>query len=989
MTITLPLELAELPGRTPPPAVLQEKDVCQSSLTSKGQKARSGPKSTSKRKPTTARTSDPTGPVYQQFGNLPSNPTYHLARVGEAIRQARNVIVISGAGVSTPAIPDFRSSKGLFKTLADETRRKAMFSENNARDDEPIDVGEDTELDEAEDWQEGRERQRKPRARPAGTSSASGPSLGGMKSGKELFDVKCLTSPDLLPHHHNLLNHLTLLTSRTSPTPFHHYLKTLDDQGRLLRCYTQNIDGLEEKAGLDLRIPLEADFPKRRRTGMSRESSRKSDVFGKNNAKEEQPLPPSQSLAEDRSFGPDLLPLPTIPAVGPTVLQPLNHTTAPLAFGSTVQYYNPYQHPGSQQSYQLPLYPYIPAYRPEHAQHPVFDDFSRGNGASNMPDSSANVSERPYPAEVDPFCSYQAALTMAAAEGLSQLSSGSRALDSQQLEVGRGVATVRSGSTARSVSGTTDTSATSVSAKVDMSRDADTDKEAAAGPNQLPDPVSIARTTDFFVGTPASQFQSQLEPVNVPKLPRCVPLHGTLANLECTRCSFSQPLRDAVPLPLELMPCPSCEDAWEERVESSQRPRSIGFLRASVLLYGEEHKHGESIGAVVERDLLGRLKDERMDLLIVAGTTLQIPGVKRMIKEFAKALRTQAASKKKPSRKNTTGDNASTDKELQSSASSRSRTTTSLENDDNDNNEDEDFPIQTILLNRDPPGKGKGGEWANTFDVWVQGDLQEFVQQWVVEGPPSGEIPKSKEPEKTAVPPVVSTPSVKSRMEVTKVEGTKIHLTLEKSSASVTQSLPSQQLKRKQPPSPVKIAAKVKARGPKKSKAQQAITFPSKKPGIRASPQKAPPKQQLSSPETLSSGSERLVVLIPTHKPVQPAAVAPGTPVVQSTAAVRPVVAAVARPSTRRTRSQSSPPPTPALSRKAGKMRARPLRLPTRQSARHRNAVNESVSSSSFLPITPKKRTRGSASSSPLSSVPCSEDESAECSSQGVIERCI
>jgi hypothetical protein len=131
--------------------------------------------------------------VYQQFGILPSNPTYHLARVGEAIRQARNVIVISGAGVSTPAIPDFRSSRGLFKTLADETRRNAMFREKDAKDDEMTEGEEDTEQDEGEDSQEKPERQRKPRRRAAATTSGSAPSLGGMKSGKELFDVKCLT----------------------------------------------------------------------------------------------------------------------------------------------------------------------------------------------------------------------------------------------------------------------------------------------------------------------------------------------------------------------------------------------------------------------------------------------------------------------------------------------------------------------------------------------------------------------------------------------------------------------------------------------------------------------------------------------------------------------------------------------------------------------------------------------------------------------------
>ncbi|OHT05467.1 NAD-dependent protein deacetylase sirtuin-2 [Tritrichomonas foetus] len=39
-------------------------------------------------------------------------------------------------------------------------------------------------------------------------------------------------------------------TAQALPTPFHMFLKLLDFHGMLLRCYTQNIDGLEKLAGL-------------------------------------------------------------------------------------------------------------------------------------------------------------------------------------------------------------------------------------------------------------------------------------------------------------------------------------------------------------------------------------------------------------------------------------------------------------------------------------------------------------------------------------------------------------------------------------------------------------------------------------------------------------------------------------------------------------------------------------------------------------------
>jgi hypothetical protein len=159
MTTTLALQLARRP--TDPPIAAPAPSQSTTTSTSKSKKARAPKASTSKRK-STKPTIESITPAHEQFGTLPANPSYHLARTAHAIRTARNVIVISGAGVSTPAIPDFRSSRGLFKTLADEVERKGMY---------------DAEL--------GERNVERSAAAPTGQS--------GMKSGKELFDVKCLT----------------------------------------------------------------------------------------------------------------------------------------------------------------------------------------------------------------------------------------------------------------------------------------------------------------------------------------------------------------------------------------------------------------------------------------------------------------------------------------------------------------------------------------------------------------------------------------------------------------------------------------------------------------------------------------------------------------------------------------------------------------------------------------------------------------------------
>ncbi|KAI5453953.1 hypothetical protein NCC49_004948 [Naganishia albida] len=895
MTVTLPLELArprpiDLPNTAPP----------ITSTTNKRNKSR-GPSAKRKSAPKAASVvSEPSPanqgpPLYEQFGTVPTNPTYHLARVGHAIRQARNIIVISGAGVSTPAIPDFRSSRGLFKTLADDEKRKNMLEAETC----------------------GKTRAQKREAAAEAASAAASSSKSGMRSGKELFDVKCLTSPDLLPYHHNLLNHLTLLTSRTPPTPFHHYLKTLDDQGRLLRCYTQNIDGLEQKAGLDLRVPLEGDFPKRRRTGMSRDNSRKSDVFAKSREGE---------ASTQAGNSQDTLPA-TKESLGvPSFPEPVRRVSLPISRLLNSQ--NECPSIGS----------HFTAGMTEVTPQTLPDGFEV-DSAFTFPTSD----DRPYAAASDPFCQMtrvddNVGLPITRGSNMNNINNLFSASLCATLNVKDATSarsaspTARATSVTRSLSGTTDTSATSVSGKIegqDTDVDRDTEKPVQAEP----------KTADRLSPPSIASLSQSIPMIEEPKLPRCVPLHGTLANLECSRCSYSQPLRDAVPLGPELLPCPSCDRAWEERVESSQRPRSIGFLRASVLLYGEEHRHGDSIGAVVERDLLGRLKDERMDLLVVAGTTLQIPGVKRMIKEFAKALRTQPQPKKKAPRKSGAADPAP-DKDAASAGTFKSATPAKADDADSD-----DFPIQTILLNRDPPSKGKGGEWANTFDVWVQGDLQEFVQQWVIDGPPPDSVTTKSAP--------LADPTLRASQPTreTKIEVTEKLTALGKG-------------KRKQAPSPEKATLKGKTGRATKS-AKITSAFPSVK-SAKASPQK---QSVPLSPDTSMSDDFAVEISIPIPRP-----------------AAAKAKQKSAGKGNNRPHQQTQPDSTSVVTSSQPKA-ARPVKprtVGTRKSKRQEAAANAIASG---LPLTPRKRPfNNSGSSSPLSALSSDEEE---CSSQGAVEKAL
>ncbi|KAG8708478.1 hypothetical protein FRC08_018867 [Ceratobasidium sp. 394] len=218
---------------------------------------------------------------------------------------------------------------------------------------------------------------------------------------------------------------------------------------------------------------------------------------------------------------------------------------------------------------------------------------------------------------------------------------------------------------------------------------------APSPPPQLSTPP---RSTDSSTMTSPSQT-----PVPTPQLPRCIPLHGTLQNLYCPSCHLTLPLR--TPEHLETLrsgnplACPQCAELDGTRRLVGKRTRGVARLRPGVVLYNEPHREGEAerVGECVRRDLIGlgsgqlsragsTRKKRGDDLLIVAGTSLRIPGAKRIVREFAKALHPVAESNH-----------------------AQARTST----------------VKTVYLNLDFPVPAR--EWDGVFDVWVQGDVQSFA----------------------------------------------------------------------------------------------------------------------------------------------------------------------------------------------------------------------------------------------------------------------
>ncbi|KXT06075.1 hypothetical protein AC578_1367, partial [Pseudocercospora eumusae] len=119
------------------------------------------------------------------------------------------------------------------------------------------------------------------------------------------------------------------------------------------------------------------------------------------------------------------------------------------------------------------------------------------------------------------------------------------------------------------------------------------------------------------------------------KWPRTVQLHGGLDYMVCSKChelsDLDPSLFDGPVPPL----CSRCEEINDIRTNhEGKRSHGIGRLRPRMVLYNEHNPDDEAIGAVTKDDLR-----KRPDAVIVVGTTLKVPGVRRIVREMCATVR--------------------------------------------------------------------------------------------------------------------------------------------------------------------------------------------------------------------------------------------------------------------------------------------------------------------------------------------------------------
>ncbi|TNY22992.1 DHS-like NAD/FAD-binding domain-containing protein [Rhodotorula diobovata] len=125
-----------------------------------------------------------------------------------------------------------------------------------------------------------------------------------------------------------------------------------------------------------------------------------------------------------------------------------------------------------------------------------------------------------------------------------------------------------------------------------------------------------------------------------------VQLHGAVHAVRCTGCDFVRAWSDEDGEAFaggSVGACPQCEERASIRLARGQRTLSSlsrAFLRPSITLYNESPpaSSASTIGSLSLSDLSA---SPGPDVMLVMGTSLRIPGFKKLVKEFARSVKSR------------------------------------------------------------------------------------------------------------------------------------------------------------------------------------------------------------------------------------------------------------------------------------------------------------------------------------------------------------
>lgn len=136
-----------------------------------------------------------------------------------------------------------------------------------------------------------------------------------------------------------MIDELKTMTDSAEPTPFHHWLKQLDNDGKLHRVYTQNIDCLEQRVGLSFGLgDKEVPIPKRGPPSPQKRRSTRKSISNSPQPSESYPTPASSYAGTPSPPPPEPIPR-CIPLHGHLATMSCTHcsVTVPLDRGASAR----------------------------------------------------------------------------------------------------------------------------------------------------------------------------------------------------------------------------------------------------------------------------------------------------------------------------------------------------------------------------------------------------------------------------------------------------------------------------------------------------------------------------------------------------------------------------------------------------------------------------------------------------------------------------
>ncbi|KAL8638746.1 MAG: hypothetical protein Q9228_004132 [Teloschistes exilis] len=154
-----------------------------------------------------------------------------LQHIANILASSRKVVIITGAGISTNCgIPDFRSEDGLYSLIQAQYEKASSNSAISSLPSSQSSLNDDA---------------------PARTPNPK-KALPTNVRGKDLFDARIWNDSTSTSVFYTFIASLRnkILDEVKRTTPTHRFIRTIRDSRKLVRCYTQNIDGLESRLGL-------------------------------------------------------------------------------------------------------------------------------------------------------------------------------------------------------------------------------------------------------------------------------------------------------------------------------------------------------------------------------------------------------------------------------------------------------------------------------------------------------------------------------------------------------------------------------------------------------------------------------------------------------------------------------------------------------------------------------------------------------------------